>query len=43
LDTLVSATVSKYGYQYGQLFCNAEDWAVVVPMWKKADASDALN
>jgi len=42
-DTLVSATVSKRGYQYRQLFCNNEDWAVVVPMQKKADAGDALN
>ncbi len=32
LDTLVSATVSKCGYQYIQLFCNDEDWAVIVPM-----------
>ena len=31
-DTLVSGTVSKRGYQYGQLFCNDENWAVVVPM-----------
>jgi len=42
-DTLVSGTVSKRGYQYGQLFCNNEDWAVVVPMQKKVDADDALN
>jgi len=33
----------KMCYQYRQLFCNDEDWAVVVPMQKKADASDALN
>jgi len=43
LDNLVSSTVSKCGYQYGQLFCNDEDWAVVVPMQKKADASNALS
>ncbi len=42
-DTLVSTTVLKCGYQCRQLFCNDEDWAVVVPMWKKADAGDALN
>jgi len=43
LDTLVSSTVSKHGYQYGQLFCNDEDWATVVPVRKKAEAGDALN
>jgi len=43
LDTLVLSTVSKHGYQYGQLFCNDEDWATVVPICKKAEAGDALN
>jgi len=36
-DTLVLSTVSKHGYQYGQLFCNDEDWAAVVPMHKRAE------
>jgi len=37
------AMVSKHGYQYGQLFCHDVDWAVVMPMQKKVDASNALN
>jgi len=34
---------STRGNEYGQLFCNDEDWAVVVPMWSKADCSDVFN
>jgi len=43
LGTLVLSTVSKHGYQYGQLFCNGKDWVTVVPMHKKAEAGDSLN
>jgi len=42
-NTLISSTVSKHGYQYGQLFCNDKAWSIIVPMHKKANAGDALN
>jgi len=42
-DTLDATVKSIRGNEYGQLFCNDEDWAVVMPMRSKADCGDVFN
>jgi len=42
-DTLDATIKSIHGNKYGQLFCNDEDWAAVVPMCSKADCGDTFN